>query len=226
MTTNILTVQEVAEELEATELEVMRVIARGSLKAVKLGSEGNLWRVTRDELLKFVSAHSEDLPMPPSDHGWFDDQDLSPIDFRSAIKSNTRQQLLTDDQIIGLSAESEGTRSLNHRLVATPSVMRVVGTQLGDKFRFASLGENYVAAELRAEARRQMNPLPSLSKIYSSPAELANVVNAAMIKVLAGKVAYYEQRLVDGSNFTIFYELLNTSWTTPEAVFQIVNKAF
>lgn len=50
---NLLTVQEVAEELAYTKTTVYRMIQRGDLPAYKVGSE---YRIQREDLERFVSS--------------------------------------------------------------------------------------------------------------------------------------------------------------------------
>lgn len=227
MSKDILTIKEAAEELNADEIAVMRVISRQALKAVQVGSgQERPWRVTRDSLLQFVSAGAADLQMPTIQSGWFDNSDLSEVMFQSEVKKATETQRLSDDEIRSRAKQSPGVRSFTQGLTVSPSVRRIINTPLGTRFRFNSVGDDFYAAQLRAFVRRSMKPIASVTKFYSDPAAYNETVNTAVVGVLAQKVSYPESRHVDGSTYTITYELSNAIWMPADRAFEVVRKTF
>lgn len=226
MNKDILTIKEVAEELNATELAVNRLVARGTLKAIELGTDPHRpWRVMREALLAFVSAGATDLVMPTINRGWFDDRDLSDVNFPKEIALATQTQRLTDDQIRSLVKRNPGVRSFTHRLDVSPSVRRVITTKLSEKCRFRTLGEDHLALQVRAIARKEMKPLGTLPKFYASPDEYNRIFEAAVRKLLGAKVAHDELRSVDASVYTITYELPHGAWAS-DSVIEVAHRAF
>lgn len=229
MSDQLLTVSEVAGELSVDDLAVMRLISKRALKGVQVGSGKNRpWRVTRAELLSYVSAGAKDLVMPTSSSaGWFDNRDLMRHVIHNSIEEATQTQRLTDTQILAAAGQGKKfTRTITHRLQVSPSVRRVLQTRIDDSYRFDTVGDDFAAAQLRKAAREKMKPIASLHRLYSGSDELWRIQQEAVLTFLSGKISYHEQRVVGGSTFTIYYELLNSSWMNSDAVFIIMDKAF
>lgn len=75
--TNLLTVDEVAKELQTEPLNVMRIICKGKLAATQLGASGK-YVVVPSNLAAYVQAGAPDFTPPPFSGNWFDSKDTRP----------------------------------------------------------------------------------------------------------------------------------------------------
>ncbi len=76
MTTHVdqlLDIDQVAEELHATRLQVLRLIARSVLPAKRLGESSSIFRITAEDVINYVEENCPDLELPEIDaqRGWF-----------------------------------------------------------------------------------------------------------------------------------------------------------
>lgn len=58
---DLLTIKEVSEKLKLSPLAVRRILAKGDLRAFKVGKE---WRLRRQDLLDWMESNSNQKPAP------------------------------------------------------------------------------------------------------------------------------------------------------------------
>lgn len=65
-TDQLLTMQQVADKLQVCRRTVMRLVKRGLLPCVRIGSYGHLIRIDPDELAEWLDRHKDGLPPTPN----------------------------------------------------------------------------------------------------------------------------------------------------------------
>ncbi len=132
MTTHVnelLDIDQVAEELHAPRLAVLRLIARSVLPANRLGESSSVFRVTTEDLLDYIAQNCPDLELPEIDaqRGWFAWQPAGRPNAvaHEMIELAVDDQRVTDEYLAAWRDANHGATVLRVKLRPTPPMQKI-----------------------------------------------------------------------------------------------------
>lgn len=200
---SILTLEDVRRTLGATEVAVMRLIARGKLAATTIGSRGGL-RIMASELTAYVKKGALDIDLPPLSGTWFSPADTRQAGgFRDAVfkamdgqwpTNATVQKFATnepDQMNFRVTVNAEGGRAVI--LQAPPSPLPGQPAS-----RFENWGQIFLADAWREAVKKTMSFRTNVDRLYSSPDFYRSTLDEAWTlmqkKILSTSKPYAVQR--------------------------------
>jgi len=200
----LLTLDAAADELDITAIGVQRLIARGQLRATRLGQKPDApWRIAATEVARYVEAGAPDFDCPPLGAGWFaDPHDLHrrAVGLLAAVKAATALDGQLPDAADGpptadpskpvvLRISANIRRALDHPLPTStvpsdaPDLAAIYGT--------AKVA--YAVFKLRQHARDAIGfdgRTPPIRRLYATPAEYQRFTGEAVRLFLAGSMQF------------------------------------
>jgi len=222
---DLLTIEDVATELDVKPLAVLRLIARRVLTAGRLGDKADkpVYRVQRADVTAYVAKNSPDLAMPEIQDGWI------PLFWRAEPIKTQREmnamalengQRWTEDQVARWKdrAENRQEKVLRVPLRKTSAIGQVWGSQPSgppvrirgkspDTSPLATRGQEVMAdaflRQLRAVVRKEplradSSAAPHLSRVYESPEAYERFVNATVAQVLDSRTLVHSEAMTVG----------------------------
>lgn len=233
----LLTVEEVAKELETQPIYVLRLIALGNLKAARLGAAGK-WRITRDDLNAFIQAGAPgfDAPKIAAD-GWFiDSWEYGALTLTQAVQRTAESEgQIPDVPLDSWDLAGRGRGGVTVELRATSGISGLFAQAAqGDPGRktFKSWGIQYAANRLRADVlkavERSKGSLlkPRAARLYASPDDFAAFLATGKAAFFAGAMLFqktYSIAVPGGAvpvtvMFRLGHDRAFSNWTTDNAV--------
>ncbi len=199
-----LSVPQAAADLDVSPLSVARLVARGKLKATRLGNAGQ-WRILPDQLAKYIAAGVPDLQAVELDgRGWLAEWPRpfsTRGDFAEHLASAAEAALLADPAALERIATAdvdlpEYTPSIAGTvLAAAREPLPGQAPELaGLRERFPTWAAFHFAGMLREYARQIVSSPPRIgttpaARLYDSPASYAETVKAAGDRLTAAPIA-------------------------------------
>ncbi len=223
----MLTIDDVARELNVSALQVRRLVARSALSGTEL-HPGD-WRFAPKELERYIGAGALDLAMPAVTDRWFEDLGLrmEALEFQRAVQTATEDQRMPD-AALRKAVEASRAESFNVKLTASPALdelfaqpyrhqrhrklFRVPGQDNSPPFElwsdalFVDQLRTAVLRRVRDASRLQDN---HLLKLYASPSAYRGFVDPSEEEVRNGSISFSEVRSLVGVNveLTVNYSL-------------------
>jgi len=202
----LLTLDAAADELGVASLAVQRLVARGQLRATRLGQKPDApWRIDAAALRSYIISGAPDFDCPALQGGWFDDPDRlgdHAHAFCKAIGEAARRDGQIPDRDDGPPKGAVPEKPIALRMTA--SVQRVANAKPPEALaRYGDRRTAYLVAQVRLAAKaviRFDGRTPAIAKLYHSPARYQEIVAEAGRQLLAGVMpAGCELYMVSGS---------------------------
>ena len=213
-----MSLDQAAVELQSTQLAVQRLIARGRLAAVQLGT-GGPWRIAASALAGYIGQGAPDLACPETLGSWFDTDDgkiaIVANGFAQAVINACARQDGPNKQ---LPPDSDPPKPKDDQayipLTVTPAVAYECDRPAPSPWperagKPVDVRTVYIARALRiaaqAASRGQVRAgLPSLARLYESPQAYRAVVAAIIPKVLADAITFTKGYVVPLEGWKFF----------------------
>ncbi len=224
-TSDLLSIEDVAKELDVKPLAVLRLIARNVLRAGRLGDKGDkpVYRVQRADVTAYVAKNCRDLQMPEIEDGWI------PLFWRAAPISTQKEmnalalengQRWSEEQVAKWKGKAENRLEnvLRVPLRKTTVISQVWASQppgplvrirgkSADTSPLTTRGQEVLAEAFLRQLRRvvRKEPLradssaaPHLSRVYESPEAYEGFVNATVAQVLDDRTLVHPEAMTVG----------------------------
>ena len=244
MTTTLMTVSEVANDLNVSPIEGQRLIARQRLTATRLGDCGP-YRVTVGNLETYVNAGAPDLALQEYDRAsgssWFTGS-LSYLAraFEQAIRDAA--PTYSDESLRPLFTD-KATDSVNVAIQPTGKVLKVINREVPQFIfgsstatgaadtRFRTWGDLWGVDILRTAMQQTLqNTLgikaDGLNTVYDSPQAYQSLTAAAYATAAIRTIEYRKNLNVEGVTKTVNFIFTGSSIFTPAAQARLVGLAF
>lgn len=184
VTGSIMTVDDVANSLNTSTLNVNRLIARGDLASVRLGNAGP-FRVLSTELTRYVRAGAPDFDPPKLGAGWFDDKDTLkaaglPDAIMAAVEDMFPDRVTVEQWVASHRRESFDLPIDVSRIrsILTGPAPRGIVLPGQPADRYPSWGQMYLAREWRRLTKSAMGFNASLQNLFSSRQAYRDAIDA------------------------------------------------
>jgi excisionase family DNA binding protein len=216
-TTLLLRRDQAAEAIGATPIATQRLIARGRLKATRLGADGD-YRILASDIDKYVAGGAPDFDGPKLDNAdgnprspnWFDTPSWPSRQVASSLAGLASQSQLSDAEFERRAIASAGS-TIFVDVPLTAQMKSVLGGPVEDvapllpsmtPYAAKTAFDYWAADQLQSRALSQIDALPSSNgdgrtriwKLYDSPAQYQQIVDATIKDVL-------QQSLFSASEF-------------------------
>ena len=194
----LLSFDQAAEELQTTVLAVKRVVARGRIKAHRLGESGD-WRVKAEDLTAYVAAGATDLDPPKLTGRWLDQGPArSAVEFVEAVAEASENQIPEQAP----EASPGGVRRVELQLspaileVVQKPVPRLFKDSFAPEFPFRDWRELYLVDRIRALTRKLVEPPKDmtsgepLGKLYGDVEAYKRLTSEASEELLSRGVSF------------------------------------
>ncbi len=187
--TGYLSIDQAAAELEISPIALHRIIARGRLDAVRLGTDGP-WRIAGTELARYIAAGAPDRIGPKLSGNWFDDDTTGrAMDFeRSLIAAASRQVPEPPPKVEEL--ELSMTPGMRAAMNAQPR--RYLGSPKKAPSRYSSEFVLFGVNTLRKVLWQMLNKASGkpLEKLYASPVDYDQYTALALQEMLGRSIRF------------------------------------
>ena len=196
-----LSLDQAAADLDTTPLGVSRLIARGALRATRLGAAGE-WRILPDQLGKYIAAGAPDLQTVALDGaGWLADWPRPLGDFEQTIADAAQHALENDPTALARIAADE-SEPLEYVVPIVGAVLDAAKQELPGQLgpvrelraKFATWTAFHMAERLREYARQIVSQPPRIgttpaARFFDSPDTYRGVVQAASERLAAATIS-------------------------------------
>jgi hypothetical protein len=192
VTTDILSVEDVATILSVPSLAVQRLIAKEALKATEL--QPGTFRILAGDLSNYVRAGAKGLTLPAFSGVWFDARETRLADaFQTAVINANNASWPTIQELQAIfdkSPQSEFTGTLDvgplASLIKSTPPRSILPGSLASPFE--NYGALYLAGAWRSEAKQILSasPVKMIPTLYSTPQNYVATTMLAWSRVIAG----------------------------------------
>ncbi len=222
-----MTTPQAAALLDTPELNVRRLIARGRLKAVQLGTDGD-FRIDSQAMRAYLAGDLQDFEMPALEGRWFNGGETV------AIALAFTRALAAEVKANGATMKKGSTS-----IVVTSGMMRIAAEPVryskmdrGPHADFADQATAYYVGQLRSLLGRQLRTRPTgaLAALYASPDDYERLTADAMTELASKRLTFNLQGAAVGLGgmyvAPTIYAIDNSDLLTSARQFAVLTAAF